>query len=168
MELLYYFGISFFVLYISSICIIYGIPESISDSFYLLEKGYKDIKWNMSYAFTVFCYVICFSIMPVWLEHTPKILQFIPFIAASALAFVGTSPYFKTINKKIHFVSAIICMIFAILWIYLVAIKYWYVPLNIALMFLILYLLNRKSWMFYLEMWAFMSLFTSLILDIND
>lgn len=168
MELLYYFGISFFVLYISSICIIYGIPESISDSFYLLEKGYKDIKWNMSYAFTVFCYVICFSIMPVWLEHTPKILQFIPFIAASALAFVGTSPYFKTINKKIHFVSAIICMIFAILWIYLVAIKYWYVPLNIALMFLILYLLNRKSWMFYLEMWAFMSLFTSLILYIND
>jgi hypothetical protein len=168
MELLYYFGISFFVLYISSICIIYGIPKSISDSFYLLEKGYKDIKWNMSYAFTIFCYVICFSIMPVWLEHTPKILQFIPFIAASALAFVGTAPYFKTINKKIHFISAIICMIFAILWIYLVAIKYWYVPLNIALMFLILYLLNRKSWMFYLEMWAFMSLFTSLILYIND
>ena len=168
MELLYYFGISFFVLYISSICIIYGIPKSISDSFYLLEKGYKDIKWNMSYVFTIFCYVICFSIMPVWLEHTPKTLQFIPFIAASALAFVGTSPYFKTINKKIHFVSAIICMIFAILWIYLVAIKYWYAPLNIALMFLILYLLNRKSWMFYLEMWAFMSLFTSLILYIND
>ena len=57
MELLYYFGISFFVLYISSICIIYGIPESISDSFYLLEKGYKDIKWNMSYAFTLLCYM---------------------------------------------------------------------------------------------------------------
>lgn len=168
MELLYYFGIGFFVLYISSICIMYGIPKSISDSFYLLEKGYKDIKWNMSYVFTIFCYIICFSIIPVWLEYTPKALQFIPFIAASALSFVGTAPYFKTINKKIHFVSAIICMIFAILWIYLVAIKYWYVPLNIALMFLILYLLNRKSWMFYLEMWAFMSLFTSLILDIND
>lgn len=167
MELLYYFGISFFVLYISSICIIYGIPKSISDSFYLLERGYKDIKWNMSYVFTIFCYVICFSILPVWLEHTPKILQFIPFIAASALAFVGTAPYFKTINKKIHFVSAIICMIFALLWISIVTTKYWFIPIILLVPILLLYKKIQENIVFYVEMWAFVSLFVSLSWYIN-
>lgn len=167
MELLYYCGIIFFVLYISSIIAMYGIPSSISESFYLLEKGYKDIRWNMSYAFTIFCYIICFSIMPVWLEYTPKNLQFIPFISASALGFVGTAPYFKTINKKIHFIAAVICMIFAISWIYTVANQCWYVPLNIAAVIILLCLINNKNWMFYLEIWAFISLFTCLTCHIN-
>lgn len=167
MELLYYFGIGFFVFYISSICIMYGIPNSISDSFYLLEKGYKDIKWNMSYTFTIFCYIICFSIMPVWLEHTPKTLQFIPFISASALAFVGTAPYFKSINKKIHFVSAIICMIFALLWISIVTTKYWFIPTILLVPILLLYKRIKENTVFYVEMWAFISLFVSLSWYIN-
>lgn len=164
---LLYSSLAVFIIYVGSICLMYGIPPSISESFYLLRGGYKGLKKDMSSAFTIFCFFICFGIVPSWIQVTPDNYQVIPFASAAALGFVGAAPLFKTIQRKIHFVSAILCMILAILWIFLIT-DFWYVPMIYLLLLSPKIAFDRNRFMFWLEIWAFLSLFTSLLLVVQS
>lgn len=55
--------------------------------------------------------------LPAMLMVTPDNSQFLAFFACAALVFVATVPcYLDVSQKKIHFISAAICAVSAIIW----------------------------------------------------
>lgn len=162
---LMYSALIVFIMYVGCVCLMYGVPPSISESFYLLRKGYKGMNRDFSYSFTFFCYAVCFGILPVWIHVTPDHLRVIPFVSAASLCFVGAAPLFKTVQRTIHFTAAILCMVMAILWIFL-STSVWFIPLLFVLPLIPSLIMDRKRIMFWVEIWSFVSLFTSLLLTV--
>lgn len=110
-------AILIFIGYLVVTGIKFGITPSISASHYKWrEKGvaYETL-------FTLFCWGITFSIIPTWLDNTSFNIQFIPFLAAAGLGFVGASPLFKDdeLENKVHSISASICAVGSYLWAFL-------------------------------------------------
>lgn len=108
MNALLYISISAFVLYLSAITLYSGIPDSISDTYYII--GYDRLKSSL---FTWFCWIVAMFLLPYWMEHDGGILAF---LACTGLGFVGSAPLFKSHQKTIHFASAVVCFFSAYLW----------------------------------------------------
>ena len=97
------------------------IPESLSETSYMLGG-------NKRFLFTLYCFSVCFLLIPVLLEFTPVSLQILPFIFCGGILFAGCSPLFKEgLDKIIHYTFAYlsfftyICyMIFCMGWIWLI------------------------------------------------
>lgn len=161
-------SVCLFIIYISSIIIKYGIPSSVSETFYLLPK-------NMRWLFTVFCWGVSIIVAP-WLDITPKSWQFLAFLSVAGLCFVGTAAEFKEdLISKVHYTAAVVCMAASQLWIFLVT-KLWYISLFCLLIsavscYFIWRIASKKAGYkvsgnitFWAEMWAFISLFISLVI----
>lgn len=158
------FGI--FILYVvSSLIVFQKIPHSLSDTYYM----YKDIKQWLKYLFPIMMFSMSGLLMPVWLEATKgSNLQFLSFLTCAAIMFVGAAPNFKNVGIEsiIHTASAIIAAICAMLWCIFV-VGSWGVILSYLVIFLMLALCTKSiksSYIFWLEMIAFFSLFVSLII----
>ena len=143
---------------------IFGIPPSLSETYYL----YKD-KWNIGFVFPIMMYLVVGFMMPAWLtlsEGSP--FQFLSFLAPASIAFVGTAPAFKSssLENSVHTVAAIVAAICSLLWVILVT-PYWW-SIFVALVMVALGGLITQtllaSKVYWLETVAFMSTFTSAIL----
>lgn len=143
---------------------IFGVPESLSNTYYL----YKE-KWNKGWLFCLMMYLVVALMMPAWITLSEgSNFQFLAFLAPASIAFVGTAPRFKSggLENKVHMTSAYIAAACSLLWVAFVT-PYWWVML-IWLGFIALAAILTSSYktclVYWLETIAFGSTFTAAIL----
>lgn len=115
----------------------FGIPYSISDTYYKLK--------GKSWVFTAMCWGVVGTLLPALLDMTPDSYKFTAFLACAGLLFVGSAPQFKlSLTGGVHYASAAICVIFSQLW---VALTLWWILLPVWIIFAsyILYGMIRHS-----------------------
>jgi len=144
-------SISVFCLYLTVIILYRGIPDSISESYYVLGENKL-----ISSLFTWFCWIVAITLLPYWLDNGGG---FLSFVACGALGFVGTAPLFKSHQRDIHFGSAIVCFASAYLWLLLNDLIL--AVISVAVLGLFAF---AKKRMFWWEVTAFATIYLSLIL----
>lgn len=93
----------------------FGVPTSLSGSYYVLEVMHKNLGW----LFTVMCWLTGGLILPVMLQYSSDVSQFLAFFACASLLFIGAAPQFKiNLTGSVHYISAGICFIAANVWVY--------------------------------------------------
>ena len=153
-----------FVAYDALAIVLFGIPESLSNTYYL----YKE-KCNKGWLFCLMMYLVVALMMPAWITTSEgNNFQFLAFLAPASIAFVGTAPRFKDfdLENKVHTYSAYIAAACSLLWVMLVT-PYWRVML-IWLGFIALASIFTSSYktcyVYWLEQVAFGSTFTAAIM----
>lgn len=139
-----------------AIRLIKGIPFSISDTYYQLEK-HNHPKW----LFQLYMIVPAFLLLPAWLDLPEEHLQFLAFLSCGGLIFVGAAPCFKLeLEGKIHYSATIICGISGLAWVCLTG--FWLIPL--ILFALGIYFTYRyQKPLFWTECALFISVYLSVI-----
>lgn len=154
-----------FLLYNTISVRLFGIPTSLSETFYLY-KGKKD--W-MRILFPWMMVSMAMLLMPSWLtisEGSPW--QFISFLAAASIIFVGSAPSFRDddLTCTVHTVSAIIAAAMSIAWVCLVS-QLWYIVLAWFVIVIAIGYSSRtlnRSKTYWLEFTAFMATFSSILI----
>ena len=143
---------------------IFGVPESLSNTYYLWKE-----KNGKGWLFCLMMYLVVALMMPAWITLSEgSNFQFLAFLAPASIAFVGTAPRFKDgdLENKVHTYSAIIAAACSLLWVALVT-PYWYVIL-IWFGFIALASVLTSSYktclVYWLETIAFGSTFTAAIM----
>lgn len=147
-----------FVLYISSVVLMFGVPWSISNTYYLLEAKRKGLGW----LFTVFCWGVGGFLLPGWLDITPGNYQFACFFSVAGLAFVGAAAQFKeSLTSTVHYMAAVVCCLFSQIW--CIVTGFWLVSLLSFVFFLsVAGFSKRKNWMFWIEIAAITATYISV------
>lgn len=102
-----------FILYNYLVIKDFGIPHSISSTYYKLEEKKKNLGW----LFTSMCWISGGLLLPVMLQFSSINSQFLAFLACASLLFVGAAPQFKLkLEGNVHYTSAIICGLCALIW----------------------------------------------------
>lgn len=139
----------------------FGLPASISDTYYLLERRRKGLGW----LFTAFCWIVAGTLLPAWLDGTPTAYQFTAFLSSAGLLFVGAAPQFKlSLTGWVHYGAAALCGTSAVLWCILRG--YWFIPFNCFLIFGWLALRYGKP-MFWLELAAFGATYLTIFIHVK-
>jgi len=153
-----------FVAYNAVAITFFGIPESLSNTYYLYRE-----KYNKGWLFCLMMYAVVALMMPAWISLSEgSNFQFLAFLAPASIMFVGTAPRFKDsqLESRVHTVSAIIAAVCSLLWVALVT-PYWYIIL-IWFGFIALASIFTSSYktclVYWLEMVAFGSTFTTAII----
>jgi hypothetical protein len=135
-------------------CIIkFGIPESLSATYYSLGKD--------GWIFQVLMLVIGGFLLPVWLSAADESYQFFAFLACASICFVAVTPCFKLeLQGRVHYSAAIVCCISVFTWQILEGL--WDVMLWFVWVGGMLTLTNRSKWCWWLECAAIGSLFANL------
>lgn len=152
-----------YLLYNSAAISIFGIPPSLSETFYL----YKN-KWNCGYVFPIMMYVVVAFMLPAWLTMSEgSNFQFLSFLAPASLLFVGTAPAFKSSNLEnaVHSVSAIFAAICSLLWVIIVTPYWWHILICFVYFALVAIITKsvKSAKIYWLESVAFFSTFSSAI-----
>lgn len=159
-----------FIVYNISLFPQFGIPKSLSESFYLYNKK----KNNFGYIFTTFMLSMAFCLLPGWIEVSmawsswSKYLNFLAFLTAAAICFVGAAPAFRAteLESSIHNISAKLCAATALAWCFIVCWNIAYVPAIGAAIPAIVGACT-KTWktaqVYWLEMMAFGATFATVI-----
>jgi hypothetical protein len=148
-------SLSILIAYVLISCINFGIPKSLSETYYLFEGKWK----HSGTAFTILLWIIAFSVIPFMLNAC-EWQQFVAFISGASLVFVGTAPRFKSIDKSVHKVAAYISVGMSAIWGILMGL--WYIPVIFYAVAFVIISFNRKGWKFWIEMAAFASIYTAL------
>lgn len=139
-----------FLVYVSGTCLYFGVPASISDTYYKLERRKKGLGW----LFTAMCWSVGGLLLPALLEITPESYQFTAFLACAGLLFVGAAPQFKlSLTGVVHYGSAAICVVFSQIW---VGLTVWWVllPVWITIIAWLKPICKRRKFMFWAEIAA--------------
>lgn len=157
-------AIFLFFIYNIVTLLIFGVPKSLSMTFYLYKERLDSLK--VLFPAMIAMLVIC--LMPCWIQISEgSDFQFLSFLSAAALGFVGAAPAFKSssLENSVHQVSAYFCAACAILWIILVT-PYWYVILIVLGIVTALAIVTKTwktSYIYWLEMVAFVSTFITIV-----
>ena len=152
-----------FVIYNIVALILFGVPKSLSMTYYL----FKERKNSLKALFPAMIALLCVLLIPCWLTLSEgSNFQFLSFLAPAALMFVGFTPAFNDADmyKIIHNVAAYTCAVFAMLWIILVT-PFWYIILIVLGVIAVAAILTKTwktSYIYWLEMVAFVSLFITI------
>lgn len=139
--------------YLAFVVAKFGIPKSISDTFYLLGKK--------GWMFQVTLFLVAFSVMPTLIDKSSEDTQFLAFLSCAGLIFVGAAPFFKrTFDRKIHFISAAICCFGLVLWQIFNA--SWVTPL-VCLLAVLYPMFKDRKYMWWLEIATVVSAYVSLL-----
>ena len=144
---------------------LFGIPRSLSETYYLLG----DIKKELRFIFPIFMIGCAVLLLPSWLEISSGTnLQFTAFLAVGGLLFTGFSPSFKnsTLEDRVHTRSAYISAFFALIWVFFVS-KLWWVVISWTIVLGLLAFFTKtykSSYVFWLETITFVSTFSSIII----
>lgn len=136
------------------------IPPSLSDTYYLLGG---------SNLFTLALFAMALTILPPMLTVTPEGWQAVAFFCPAAIAFVGAAPHFKAkFEGNIHKIAAITSAACGIAWALFLSGYWWIVPISVGICYGLAKwsqtLQSSKIW--WLELVAFMSVYSSLILSL--
>ena len=164
-------AISIFIAYNIILICMYGVPQSLSHTFYYLKEHGKWPWWFTIMMWTV-CILLLFSWIPInnGISEWSHYLTFLPAITCISLMFsslAGNARDNET-TKMVHLVCARISAVTAILWICICCWKIMYViPIWIGIILLIAWL--TKTWKFgrdyWIEWFAFGPTFTAIIIE---
>ena len=157
-------AIFMFIIYNVVALLLFGVPKSLSMTYYLFKDRVETLKWlfpSMMTLLTIF-------LMPCWLEISDgSPFQFTVILSAAGVLFVGAAPAFKSssLENMVHQVSAYICSAAAIAWICLVTPYWWIILIVLAVIALLAYITKtiKSSYIYWLEMIAFISTFISIV-----
>lgn len=157
-------AIFMFLIYNAIAILLFGIPKSLSMTYYLFKEREDVLKC----LFPVMMTLLTFFLMPAWIEISEgSPFQFTAFLSAASILFVGAAPAFKNSSMEniVHQVSAYFAAAAAIAWICLVT-PFWWIVL-IVLGIIVAVSIVTKTWktgyIYWLEMVAFISTFISII-----
>ena len=156
MSLLPFASAAIFASYIALMCYNFGVLPSLSESYYLLEEKKK----GNGRLFTLFCFVITLTLLPFWLEHSSEHTEFLAALASFCLVFTGCFAQFKGENKSTHFILALGCALFSLLWMIFSGLYIY--PLVIMPIACIVALFNKPNWLFWIEMGSFSSQYSAV------
>ena len=157
-------AIFMFAIYNAIVLLLFGVPKSLSMTYYL----FKDRENVLKFLFPSMMTLLGIFLMPCWIQMSEgSPFQFTAFLSAAALIFVAFAPAFKEsdLENTVHQVSAYCCAAFAMLWIILVT-PYWYViliVLGIVAALAIVTKTVKSSYIYWLEMVAFISTFITIV-----
>lgn len=118
------------------------IPESISAIYYLLGKK--------GWIFQIVMVLVAVMLFFPWVEKSDDSLQFLPFLSCGSLLFVAAAPAFRLrLDGIVHYSSAIVCGVSAVLWMFLQG--YGDMFLYCFILALLFTLFCPKQYMFWLE-----------------
>lgn len=151
----------------------FGVPKSLSDTFYL----WNGIKKNLGYIFTGMMGGMSLTLLPAWIEvgnqvsSWSPVLNFLAFFTCGAIVFVGVAPAFRSDRTEglVHEISAKIAAACALIWCFVVCYQIWYVPLACIIAVLVAGLCTRtfkKCLVYWLEMMAFAATFVTVIVEL--
>lgn len=144
------------VAYLGYVIKLFGVPWSISDTYYKLENKRK----GLGILFTLWTWIGALTLMIAWLNY--NLYQPLVFLACMALMFVGTAAQFKQkLTEMVHYVSAGVCVASALAWLLLAG--FWYVPL-ITFMICIPIAIADGKWIFWIEIAALIATYITLFL----
>lgn len=160
-----------FIIYNSVAIGIFGVPWSMSKTYYLYEDLHKGLGW----IFTTFMWVMGLTMLPGFLEISEAIgpwmsyFTFLAFITVAGIIFVGAAPrYYDELEGKVHMTAAKICAAAALLWCFLVCWNIWCVPICAAIVPVIIATVT-KTWKtgrdYWIEMMAFDATFATIIVE---
>lgn len=139
--------------YLAFVVAKFGIPKSISDTYYLLGK--------MGWLFQVTLFSVAFLVVPTLIDKSSENTQFLAFLACAGLAFVAAAPLFKMeLEGRVHYVSAAICCVGLVLW--QVFNACWITPL-LCFLAVLIPMVKDKKYMWWLEIATIVSTYVSLI-----
>lgn len=157
-------AIFMFLIYNIIALVLFGVPKSLSMTYYLFKDRVEYMKWLFPGMMTL----LTFFLVPCWLEISEgSNFQFLAFLSAASILFVGAAPAFldSKLENLVHQVSAYFAAAMAILWICLVT-PYWWIIL-IVLVIISAVAIVTKTWktgyIYWLEMVAFLSTFASIL-----
>lgn len=158
-----------FALYLALSIESYGIPPSLSETYYLLGRtpfGFNKLKASI---FTFMMWAISFTLLPAMLDLTPDSFKFLMFLALASICFVGAAPNFKDPDEgKVHSTSAILAACFGILW--SVLMPFGFIGLGLAIFGVLVGALAtdtiKDSRIFWLEMIAFGCVYLTAIFNL--
>ena len=157
-------AIFMFFIYNVIALLLFGVPKSLSMTYYLFKERENVLKFLFPSMMTL----LTFFLMPAWLDMSEgSPFQFLAFFSAAGILFVGAAPAFKESDMEnvVHQFSDYFAAATAIAWICLVT-PYWYVVL-IVLGVIAAIAIVTKTWktgyIYWLEMVAFVSTFISII-----
>ncbi|MDA3781335.1 MAG: hypothetical protein PF487_14080 [Bacteroidales bacterium] len=143
--------VSVFVLYVSFIWIKYGIQKSISESYYVLPK-------KENFLFVLF----------TWLFAIPAMIlgnSLLMFFAGGGIVWVGANAAMhEEPTRAIHLTAAIGGMILAGLAM-IIQYDMWYMTAGVIASLPIIYLINKKHFMWWAELIIFIAI--SIVLGIS-
>lgn len=147
-----------FIAYTALVIKAYGIPVSVSDTFYLLPPKRR-------WLFTAFCLTVGAPLLPAWIVLAGENLQFLPFLSCAGLLFVGAAAQFKAeLVGNVHYVAAGICLVASLLWIILDTPLWWLAALIYATAGVMAWR-ERRNWLFWVEIAAFVSVYAVVLIE---
>ena len=158
-------AVMFFLTYnIISLIAFKTVPRSLSMTYYLY-------KWekNMGWLFPGMMYIIAGLMMPAWIQLSAgSNFQFLSFLAPACILFVATAPSFldSYLENRVHSISAYLAAACSILWIILVTEFWWVILIVLGIITILAFATKtvKTSYIYWLEMVAFLSTFISIIL----
>ena len=166
-------SLAIFIAYnIGALCT-FGVPSSLSNTYYLYENKKKGLGW----LFPAMMWSMGFTLLPAWLELGEVIspwssyLNALAFLACASIIFVGCSPAFRKheLESAVHSFSAKLAAATALAWCLIVCWKIMYVPISVAGLIALAAWISKtlKSGLVYwLEMMAFGATFITVIVEL--
>lgn len=137
---------------------LFGVPWSISDTYYKLERRKK----GTGILFTLWTWMAGLPLLIAWLNLSEPSHQPFAFLACGALMFVGAAAQFKqSLTEMVHYISAGICVASALTWVVLVG--YWYIP-TITFAICIGIALKHSKWVTWIEIAALTATYITLLI----
>lgn len=154
--------------YTVAVCIKFGIPTTLSESYYFIYK---------KYLFTLVMWLSGFLLLPPIMEMTGGDTQIIPFLSIVGIMIVGAAPKYKEQERTLHIIGATMAGFFSQLWIILYAYPWtlltWFILIIWAIGILIESKLvkwseelDKRKWFFWAEMLAFINLYLNIIFKV--
>ena len=143
---------------------LFGIPKSLSDTYYLWKE-----RSNKGWLFPLVMYAVVALMMPAWITMSEgSDFQFLAFLAPSAIAFVATAPAFKSddLENVVHTTAAIVAAICSLAWVAVITPYWWMILVWFGFIALAAILTSsyKTCLVYWLEQVAFGATFTSAIL----
>jgi hypothetical protein len=164
MTALFFISLITFALGLAAITLKYGIPESISESYYLLPPK---IRLPVFYGWTI---LVAMPLVIFWLNISGETAQALIFFGCTFLIFVGCSAPFKDkgMTHNVHVISASLCALLTQIWIFIYT-PFWFFTLALTAIFFSFGLKTKgalgsgktsiNSLTFFLELAAFLSVY---------
>jgi hypothetical protein len=164
---LFFISLAAFVFGLGAIILKYGIPESISESYYLLPR-----KINLP-AFYGWTALVAMPLVVFWLNISTGTAQALIFFGCAFLLFVGAAAPFKDrgITNKVHVISAALCALLTQIWVFMYT-PFWFFSLAFAGLFAVFGYVTKgalggkgtsiNSLTFFLELAAFLSVYIAV------
>lgn len=156
-----------FVAYNIFACVKWGIPTSLSTTYYNLPERFR-------WVFTLFMWAIAFLLMPAWIEVANSFgdwrdnFKFLAFLTCALICFVGAAPNFRAfeMESKVHTISATASAVTALLWCFVCGWQIMYVPIAAAVLCLVIGLSTKTlkdCKVYWLELMAFGATYSSVL-----